>query len=124
MFANLGAQEVKTKELFSGSAISPVDPDTIFGYQEAWAEYRYKPNQVSGLLNPSKANSLGFWTLSNNFGALPTLSKSFIEQDRGNLARALVTGDSGPDFIADFYFDATYVRPMPMYSIPGLIDHH
>ena len=118
VFANLGAQEIKNKEIFADGSSSD---DGVFGYQEAWAEYRYKPSQVSGILNPSKVNSLGFWTLSNNFASLPTLSKSFIEQDRSNLTRALVTGNSGPDFIADFYFDAVYVRPMPMYSLPGLI---
>lgn len=122
VFANLGAQEIKNKEIYASSSVAT--NELPFGYQEAWAEYRYKPNQVSGLMNPAVANSLGFWTLSNNFGSLPTLSKSFIEQDRSNLSRALVTGASGPDFIADFYFDCTYVRPMPMYSIPGLIDHH
>lgn len=120
VFANLGAQEIKNKEIYANTS----NGDGIFGYQEAWAEYRYKPSIVTGLLNPANANSLSFWNLANNFGSLPTLSKSFIEQDRTNLARALVTGSSGPDFIADFYFDATFVRPMPMYSIPGLIDHH
>ena len=122
VFANLGAQEIKRKEIYATGVTS--NDDAIFGYQEAWAEYRYKPSIVTGLLNPSVANSLSFWDLANNFGSAPTLSQSFIEQDRTNLARALVTGANGPDFIADFYFDATYVRPMPMYSIPGLIDHH
>ena len=121
VFANLGAQEVLEKEIYCNASSSDAN---VFGYQEAWAEYRYKPNQVSGLLNPSVANSLGFWTLANNFAAAPTLSASFINQDRSNLSRALSTGSTGPDFIADFYFDATYVRPMPMYSLPGLIDHH
>ena len=121
VFANLGAQEVKTKELYAQGLSAD---NGVFGYQEAWAEYRYKPSIVSGLLNPARAASLGFWTLANNFSEKPTLSQSFIEQDRGNLSRALVTGENGPDFIADFFFDATYVRPMPMYSIPGLIDHH
>lgn len=120
VFANLGAQEVKVKELFADT----LDADKPFGFQEAWAEYRYKPSIATGYMNPSLVNSLGFWTLTNNFSAKPTLSKSFIEQDRDALARALVTGSSGPDFIADFFFDAVYVRPMPMYSIPGLIDHH
>lgn len=123
VFANLGAQEIKTKEIFASDNVS--QNESIFGYQEAWAEYRYKPNQVSGVINPSsKSSSLGFWTLANNFASAPTLSKSFIEQNRNNIQRALVTGDMGPDFIADFYFDSVYVRPMPMYSLPGLIDHH
>ena len=121
VFANLGAQEIRNKEIF---VQNNSDDDKVFGYQEAWAEYRYRPSQVSGLLNPAFNNSLSFWTLANKFDALPTLSKSFIEQDRNNIKRALVTGETGPDFIADFYFKATYVRPMPTYSIPGLIDHH
>lgn len=123
VFANLGAQEIKNKEIFAVGNNGSQN-ELPFGFQEAWAEYRYKPSIASGLLNPNVANSLGFWTLTNRFGSLPTLSKSFIEQDRLALNDALVTGSTGPDFIADFYFDAVYVRPMPMYSIPGLIDHH
>lgn len=122
VFANLGAQDIKLKEIYfkpaNGSA------NTIFGYQEAWAEYRYKSSMVTGLLNPQERNSLNFWTLSNNFGSAPTLGQSFIEEQRDNLARALVTGTTGPDYICDFYFVDTAVRPMPVYSIPGLIDHH
>lgn len=121
VFANSGAQEIKNKEIY---AKNDNNDDKVFGYQEAWAELRYRPSQVSGLLNPAANNSLAFWTLANKFDSLPTLSKSFIEQDRNNISRALVTGSNGPDFIADFYFKATYVRPMPTYSIPGLIDHH
>ena len=117
VFANLGAQEVKNQEIFAGTAGN-------FGYQEAWAEYRYKPNLVSGILNPARANSLDYWTLAEAFASCPTLGDTFIKEDRANLSRALVTGASGPDFIADVYFKDVAVRPMPTYSIPGLIDHH
>lgn len=121
VFANLGAQDIKLKEIFAdGSG----NDDVIFGYQEAWAEYRYKPSIATGLMNPNVANSLDYWTLANKFSTPPTLSQSFIEQDRNNLARALATGSTGPDFIGDFYFEDIAVRPMPTYSIPGLIDHH
>lgn len=120
-FANLGAQSVKNSEL---CCLGSDGDDDIFGYQEAWAEYRYEPDMVSGLLNPARDNSLGFWTLANNFAEHPTLAKTFIEQDRENIARCLTTGVNGPDFIADFMFDEVVVRPMPLYSIPGLIDHH
>lgn len=122
-FANLGAQEVKNKELFATGS-SGANDEGIFGYQEYAAEYRYKPSIVSGLLNPNKSNSLDFWTLADNYESLPTLSKSFLQESRANLSRALVTGLEGPDFIADFYFQDIAVRPMPMFSIPGLIDHH
>lgn len=122
VFANLGAQDIKLKEIYSTSY--QIDFDSVFGYQEAWAEYRYHPSIVSGVLNPNHTNSLDFWTLANKFDAAPTLSKSFIEQDRNALSRALVTGSTGPDFIADFMFRDIAVRPMPVFSIPGLIDHH
>lgn len=122
VFANLGAQDIKYKEVFCSGSFST--DDQIFGYQEAWAEYRYKPSIATGLLRPSASGSLDYWTLGEKFASKPTLSKSFIEQGRSNLARALATGETGPDFIADFYFQDIAVRPMPMYSIPGLIDHH
>lgn len=124
VFANLGAQDVKLKEIYFDAAANQATNDTVFGYQEAWAEYRYKPSMATGLLNPVEANSLNFWDLANNFGSAPTLSNSFILENRDNLARALVTGTTGPDYICDFYFVDTAVRPMPVYSIPGLIDHH
>lgn len=117
VFANLGAQDVKNDEIFAGTAGN-------FGYQEAWAEYRYKPSIVSGILNPARSGSLDYWTLAEAFAACPTLGDNFIKEDRANLSRALTTGASGPDFIADFYFKDVSVRPMPTYSIPGLIDHH
>lgn len=121
VFANLGAQDVKKKEIFvQGSSVD----DEPFGYQEAWAEYRYKPSKATGLLNPSISGSLGYWTLTNNFLALPTLGQTFIQQDRDAISRVLQTGMMGPDFIADFAFKDIAVRAMPLYSIPGLIDHH
>ncbi len=120
VFANLGAQDVKVKELY----LNTPDFDKIFGYQESWSEYRYKPSIASALFRPSVPNSLDFWTLTNNFASKPTLSQTFIEQDRNAISRALVTGANGPDFIADFFFRDIAVRPMPVYSIPGLIDHH
>ena len=121
VFANLGAQEIRLREIFaSGSSAD----DNIFGYQESWAEYRYKPSISSGLLSTVAPGSLDYWTLTNKFASAPTLGQTFIEQGRDNIQRALSTGSGGPDFIADFYFENICVRPMPMYSIPGLIDHH
>lgn len=118
-FANLGDQEIKNKEIFAGTE----EDDGVFGYQEHWAEYRYRPDRVSGLLNPNASESLDFWTLADKFATLPRLNEQFITENRSNIARALATGETGPDFIADFYFDYTAVRPMPAYTIPGLIDH-
>lgn len=121
VFANLGAQDIKLKEIYAQGIAAD---DGIFGYQEAWAEYRYKPSIATGLLNPNATGALDYWTLTNKFAAAPTLGKAFIQQGRDNIQRALVSGSNGPDFIADFYFEDIAVRPMPMYSIPGLIDHH
>ena len=120
-FANLGSQEIKNKEIFvTGTSAD----DLPFGYQEYAAEYRYKPSQVTSYMNPLQSSSFNFWTLSDRYTSTPTLSSSFLEEDRTNLIDALVSGSSGPDFICDFYFQDTAVRPMPMFSIPGLIDHH
>lgn len=120
-FANLGAQKVLNKEIYQ-SGHSSTDMD-IFGYQEAWAEYRFKPSECTGLVRPD-VNGIGFWTLANNFGSTPTLSQSFIEQGSANLHRSTNGAAAGYDFICDFAFKDIAVRPMPMYSIPGLIDHH
>lgn len=120
VFANLGAQTILNKEIYAQGGS---DDDENFGYQEAWAEYRYKPSIVTSMLKPSQTNYAP-WTLANNFGELPTLGKTFIEQGRANIARALTSGLTGPDFICDYFFDEVAVRPMPLYSVPGLIDHH
>lgn len=117
-FANLGDQEVKTIELYNGASA-----DSIFGYQEHWAEYRYRPSQTSGLLDPSVTGSLNYWTLAEKFTSVPSLSDTFIRENRDDLTRCLVTGANGPDYIGDFYFDCTAIREMPTYSIPGLVDH-
>ena len=120
-FAMLGSQEVKLDEIYYAYN---ADRSTLFGYQEAWSEYRYKPSIATGLLNPGVTGALDYWTLANDYGSAPSLNQTFIEQGRTALARALVTGSTGPDFIGDFFFRDIAVRPMPTYSIPGLADHH
>lgn len=122
-FANLGSSGIKNKEIF---AAGNGNDDKIFGYQEAWYEYRMTCDQVSGYLRPNlTSGNVPFWTLANNFASLPTLGQTFIEQDRNALGRLLVTGSEGDfDFITDWCFDEVEVVPMPTYSIPGLIDHH
>ena len=120
-FAKLGNQPVLNKELFA-TGDATID-DAVFGYQEAWAEYRYKPSRVSGLLNPVAPNNLSFWVLTQKFDTLPTLSTDFTKVNRLPISRALVSGDTGPDFIADFAFKDEAVRPMPLHSIPGLTEY-
>jgi len=121
VFANLGAQKVLNKEIYFNGGTTG---DQVFGYQEAWAEYRFLPGYNSGLLNPSRNSSLDYWNLADNYGATPTLGPTFLKEDRSNLARCLVTGVNGPDFIGNFYIKDTVVNPMPLYSIPGFADHH
>ena len=120
-FAHLGEQAVLNKEIYvQGSA---ADND-VFGYQERWAEYRYKPSQISGLFKSTAAGTLDGWHLAQKFNTLPTLNATFI-QDTPPLDRALAVGAeaNGQQFLFDSFFDVKMARPMPMYSVPGLIDH-
>ena len=131
VFSNLGEQAIKSMELFIAStddfdenAASPAQ-NVVFGYQEAWAEYRYKPNLVSGGFAPNAGDSvLASWTYTNDFSAKPVLNASFIKQPRSQIDNTLVVTNADYQFLADFYFNLKCTRPMPLYSIPGLIDHH
>lgn len=122
VFANLGEQAVKNKEIFAqGTSVD----DEVFGYQEAWADYRYKPNRVTGEMRSSYAQSLDVWHLADDYDTLPHLSASWIVEDPGTVDRVLaVTSSVSNQLIADVYVSNRTTRPMPMYSIPGLIDHH
>jgi len=120
-FATLGEQAVLNKEIYcTGTATD----DEVFGYQERWAEYRYKPSQITGLFRSTAAGTLDAWHLAQNFGSLPTLSDTFIE-DRPPVDRIVAIGEeaNGQQFLFDAFFDVKQARPMPMYSVPGLIDH-
>ncbi len=120
-FAHLGEQAVLNKEIYVQGEASDND---VFGYQERWAEYRYKPSQISGLFKSTSAGTLDGWHLAQKFNTLPTLNETFIE-DRPPLERALAVGEAanGQQFLFDSFFDVKMARPMPMYSVPGLIDH-
>nr|DAU83056.1 MAG TPA: major capsid protein [Microviridae sp.] len=130
VFANIGEQAVKNKEIFAqgpgvkDSAGSVID-DQVFGYQEAWADYRYKPSRVTGEMRSQYAQSLDVWHLADDYSALPMLSDSWIREDKTNVDRVLaVTSSVSNQLFADIYIKNRTTRPMPMYSIPGLIDHH
>jgi hypothetical protein len=120
-FAHLGEQAVLNKEIYVQGTSADND---VFGYQERWAEYRYKPSQISGLFKSTAAGTLDGWHLAQKFNTLPTLNATFI-QDTPPLDRALAVGDeaNGQQFLFDSFFDVKMARPMPMYSVPGLIDH-
>jgi hypothetical protein len=120
-FAHLGEQAVLNKEIYVQGTAADND---VFGYQERWAEYRYKPSQISGLFKSTAAGTLDGWHLAQKFNTLPTLNNTFI-QDTPPLDRALAVGSeaNGQQFLFDSFFDVKMARPMPMYSVPGLIDH-
>jgi len=120
-FAMLGEQAILNKEIYSdGSAVD----NNVFGYQERWAEYRYSPSQVSGLFRSTSAGTLDAWHLAQKFTSVPGLGQTFIEENPP-LSRILAVGAAanGAQLIFDSFFDMKVARPMPLYSVPGLIDH-
>lgn len=122
VFANIGEQAVKNKEIY---ATGTTTDDQVFGYQEAWADYRYKPNRVSGEMRSSAPQSLDVWHLGDYYSQLPVLSDSWIREDKSNVDRVLaVTSSVSNQVFADIYVQNKTTRPMPVYSVPGLIDHH
>lgn len=120
-FAMLGEQAILNKEIYCDGTANDA---LVFGYQERWAEYRYNPSEITGLMRSTAAGTIDPWHLSQKFTALPTLNQTFIE-DSPPLARVLAVGASanGQQLIADLFFDAKVARPLPLYSVPGLIDH-
>jgi hypothetical protein len=116
--AHLGEQAVLNKEIFYQGR--PEDDD-VFGYQERYAEYRYKPSRITGIFNSDANASLDVWHLAQDFETLPQLNASFIEE-KPPIDRVIAV-PSEPQFLADFWFDLKCDRPMPVYSVPGLIDH-
>lgn len=131
VFANLGEQPVFSAEINANTpsgvsgAFNLLDGDSaVFGYQEAWAEYRFAPNRVSGLLRPNVEGSLSMWTYADDLAnTVRVATGAFMQETRDNVDRTLAATDTF-QWICDFYFKARWVRPMPVNSIPGLIDHH
>lgn len=122
VFANIGEQAVLNKEIYAQGL--PKD-NGVFGYQEAWADYRYRPNICTGEMRSQAAKSLDVWHLGDDYSSLPSLSDSWIREDKSNLDRSLAINSSVSNQLwADIYVQNICTRPMPMYSIPGLIDHH
>lgn len=119
--AMIGEQAVLNKEIYAVGSANPTQDAAVFGYQERYGEYRYKPSVVTGKLRSNSATPLDTWHLAQNFAALPTLSASFIV-DNPPIAR-VVAVPSEPNFIGDFWFQTRTARPMPVYGVPGLIDH-
>lgn len=127
-FANLGNQPVYNKEIYC-QADTVVDTDgkvvndKAFGYQEAWANYRYMPDIVTGEMRSNVNDSLDVWHWADDYSQLPQLGDEWIDETDENIKRTIAV-QNHDQFMGDFFFSAVYTRPMPLYSVPGLIDHH
>lgn len=122
VFANIGEQAILNKEIYAqGNA----QDDEVFAYQEAWADYRFKPSRVCSEMRSSAQASLDSWHFADNYDKLPTLSDKWIQEDKSNVDRALaVTSKVSNQIFCDIFIQNRSTRAMPLYSIPGLIDHH
>lgn len=126
VFSHLGEQTVLNKEIYAQGpdAKDPagnVIDEQVFGYQERYAEYRYKPSMITGIMRSTAPNTLDVWHLSQKFESLPKLNAEFI-QDQPPVNR-VVAVQNEPQFIFDAYFKMKCARPMPVYSVPSLVDH-
>jgi len=118
VLSHIGEQTVLNKEIYTQGTAAD---EAVFGYQERYAEYRYKPSMITGLMRSNAAQSLDTWHLAQDFSALPALNAAFIE-DRPPIERVIAV-PSEPQFILDSYQKLRCARPMPTYGVPGLIDH-
>jgi len=116
--SHLGEQAVLNQEIYAQNTEEDLD---VFGYQERWAEYRYAPSMITGKMRSVDPTSLDVWHLSQDFAQLPVLNKDFIEENMP-IERVVAVVDE-PTFTFDAYFDISATRPMPVYSVPGLVDH-
>lgn len=116
--AALGEQPVYNREIY---AQGTAEDNEIFGYQEAWADYRYKPSYVTGEMRSNFQTSLDAWHYADNYNALPRLSAEWIQEGQQNIDRTIaVTSNVSHQFLCDFYFTEDWFREMPIYSIPGI----
>jgi hypothetical protein len=115
-FANLGEQPVKKKEIMMTATATD---DETFGYQEAWADYRMKPNRVSGLMRSNATGTLDFWHYADNYDTVPTLSQGWMKEGKAEIARTLIVQNE-PQFFGAIRVANKTTRCMPLYSVPGL----
>ena len=118
VLAHLGEQAVLNKEIY---AQGTADDDKVFGYQERYAEYRYYPGQITGKFRSTDPQPLDSWHLAQKFSSLPTLSAQFIQDDPP--VDRVIAVQNEPQFLFDSYIRLKCARPMPVYSVPGLVDH-
>jgi len=119
--SHLGEQAILNKEIYAQGSANPAQDEEAFGYQERYAEYRYKPSLITGLFRSTAPGTLHVWHLAQEFNALPTLGPTFIQEDPP--IDRVIAVPAEPHFLFDAVFDLKCARPMPVYSVPGLIDH-
>lgn len=120
-FAHIGNQPIYNYEIYATGANTD---NQVFGYKEAWQEYLYKPNRISGMLLSTYAQSLDTWHYGDDYASLPVLSDEWIRETRSNIDRTLaVSSDVAHQFIMDMYIEQTVSAPIPLNRVPGLIDH-
>lgn len=118
MLANLGEQAVLNQEIY---AQGKAKDEEVFGYQEAWADYRYRTNMVTSEMRSTYAQTLDAWHYADKYDALPTLSNSWIKEGTENIDRTLaVQSSNSHQFICNFFYSQAWTRPMPIYSVPGI----
>jgi hypothetical protein len=118
--AHIGEQPVMLNEIYTGPNVK----DEVFGYQEAWVEYRYKPNLVTGLMRPNVSGNLAIWNYADHYATRPYLSAEWIQEDIAPVDRTLtISSELAPQFMLNIYLQIKVTRAMPLFSIPGLIDH-
>lgn len=118
-FAHLGEQPVYNREIYTQNT---TDDDGVFGYQERYAEMRYKPSEITGYFRSTAPTTIDIWHLSEKFTSLPALNSTFINANTP-FDRVIAVADPYPQFLVDMYYDLKSTRPMPTYSVPGYIDH-
>jgi hypothetical protein len=119
--SHIGEQAVLNQEIYAQGSGNPTADAAVFGYQERYAEYRYKPSTITGLFRSTAAGTLDIWHLAQKFTTLPALNSTFIV-DIPPISRVIAV-PSQPEFMFDAYFQLKCARPMPVYSVPGMIDH-
>ena len=119
VLAHLGEQAILNEEVYTSGI--PVADNAVFGYQERWAEYRYKPSRITGKFRSTDPTPLDSWHLAQNFVSLPVLNASFIVDAPPTTRVMAVTTE--PPFLLDCHYNMKHVRPMPTYSVPGMMDH-
>ena len=123
VLATIGEQSVLDMEIWYTSGGGTVALEGVFGYQERYAEYRYKPSRLSGLMRPDNAADLAEFHLSEDFGSEPSLDSTFIQSNTGTPLDRAISVPAQPHFVCDIFFDMKCARPMPLYGVPGNLDH-